>query len=157
MQNNKASDSAVISAEHLKYADPIISHLISTIANKILESGSVPECLKNGIITPILKKNKPAKKPDSYRRITVTSIVGKVIEKEILAQTKKTGTSHKSSLQYGFTEGVPPLTAAMVLTEAVQHAHNHQCDVMVIFRDASKAFDVVCHPGLLNILHDHEI
>ena len=34
--------------------------------------------MKSGLVHPVPKKGKNAKRPDSYRRITVTSIVGKV-------------------------------------------------------------------------------
>jgi hypothetical protein len=40
-----------------------------------------PKTLKLGIACPILKKGKPAHDPNSYRKITITNLIGKVIEK----------------------------------------------------------------------------
>ena len=63
----------------------------------------------------------------------------------------------KSKLQFGFTKNVAPLISAMLITEAICHAHNNKKDLIITFMDASKAFDLVCHPGLLNKLHDQGI
>lgn len=157
MKSNKAQDIYGISSEHLKFASPEIATILQIVTNKILNSGVLPDCLKAGIVTPILKKGKPAKHPDSYRRITVTSIIGKVIEKEILCRTKALGKEKRSPLQFGFTEGVSPTTAAMLLTEAISHSQDTERTPYVTYMDASKAFDLVCHPGLLNILHSQGI
>lgn len=48
----------------------------------------MPLQFKKGIVTPILKPEKPAKDPNSYRRITVNSIIGKIVEKEMLIRTQ---------------------------------------------------------------------
>ena len=157
LKNNKAADISGISAEHIKEADPIILDILTTLTNRVLASGEIPECIKHGAVTPVLKKRKPPKQPDSCRRITVTSMVGKIIEKEILKQTEKINQNMKSKLQFGFTKNVSPLISAMLITEAICHAHNNKKDLIITFMDASKAFDLVCHPGLLNKLHNQGI
>ena len=85
-------------------------------------------------------KSKRAEDPDSYHRITVTSIISKVVEKEILARTKEIGQNTKSGLQIGFTQGVTPLTAAMHIMEVIHNAKTQGQDIKIIFMDASKAF-----------------
>ena len=108
LNNNKAADITGLSAEHLKHSHPIISDLLTCITNRILIEGQIPDYLKCGVITPVVKKNKNIKRPDSYRRITVTPIIGKVIEKEILKLTEDTNLKDKNQLQFGFTKGVSP-------------------------------------------------
>lgn len=45
----------------------------------------IPSIFKSGIITPVYKRHdKPLEDPNSYRRITVSSIVGKLFEKVLL-------------------------------------------------------------------------
>ena len=75
LKNQKAPDINGLSAEHLKLSSPVIIKVLCSLINNILSSG------KFRSVTPILKKNKPAKNPNSYRRITITSIIGKVVEK----------------------------------------------------------------------------
>ena len=58
---------------------------ITCVLNEIFRLGKVPEMFKLGYITPIYKKHgKPIHDPNSYRRITITSLIGKILEKYIL-------------------------------------------------------------------------
>jgi hypothetical protein len=58
---------------------------LKSIFEKIFKEGTVPKCFKSGIITPVYKKqDKPINNPNSYRRITVSSVIGKLFEKVIL-------------------------------------------------------------------------
>ena len=45
----------------------------------------------------------------------------------------------------------------MLLTETIHHVHNQGENIMITFMDVSKAVDIMCQPGLLNILHDQGI
>ena len=81
LKNQKAPDIHGISAEHIKLASPFIIKILLYLNNLILSSGKLPSSFKIGSVCPVLKKNKPAKNPNSYRRITITSIVGKIVEK----------------------------------------------------------------------------
>ena len=60
----------------------------------------------------------------------------------------------ESMYQYGFTKNVACNTAAVLLTEMTAEAFDTKQALPIIFMDASKAFDVVHHQGLLNILYE---
>jgi hypothetical protein len=49
----------------------------------------------------------------------------------------------------GFTKGVPPTNAGLLLTEAIAETLDDNFPLYFVFIDASKAFDVVWHPSLL--------
>ena len=51
------------------------------ILNKMFASGYVPKDWKCAIVAPILKPSKPPDIPESYRPISLTSCVGKIMEK----------------------------------------------------------------------------
>ena len=78
---NKAQDPFGISAEHLKHAPQFVPHILSSLMNRILQNGYIPSSLKQGILTPVLKRKRDAALPTNYRGITVLSILGKVLEK----------------------------------------------------------------------------
>ena len=81
LKNGKAADIFGISAEHLKHASAPVVEALKQVTNNTLRTGKlVPDC-KLGVLTPVPKPGKDPKDPDGYRRITVCSIVGKVIEK----------------------------------------------------------------------------
>ena len=78
LKNNRSCDGNGISAEHLKYGGKPVSIFIAQVLNSVFHYGKVPEMFKMGYITPIYKKQgKPLFDPNSYRRITITSLIGK--------------------------------------------------------------------------------
>jgi hypothetical protein len=105
--------------------------------------------VKSGIITPVYKRHdKPLEDPNSYRRITVLSIVGKLFEKVLLKKILPTLREKQNELQRGFTKDVAPTNTALLLTEAIGKYE----PVYTCFVDASKAFDVVWHSSMLRRL-----
>ena len=81
LSNKKAADLHELTAEHLKHGGVVVADHLRNIANFVIQNGHVPDILKSGIVTPVLKKGKDPSKPTNYRGITVTSVILKVIEK----------------------------------------------------------------------------
>ena len=157
LKNGKAPDLYGVAAEHIKQAGPSIAHIILHICNISISSGKLPLCFKFGILSPLLKKGKSHKEPNNYRRITITSLIGKVIEKHMLVYTNRALKTAHSHLQFGFTEGCSPAYAAILLTEVLAEAKDSGTPMIVTFMDASKAFDVVDHTSMLNSLHEQGV
>ena len=59
----------------------------------------------------------------------------------------------QSKLQRGFTEGVSPLMAGLLITEAIAEAKDNKTNLILQTLDAEKAFDVVWHDSLLQKLY----
>jgi hypothetical protein len=59
-----------ISADHYKNAMDELKPLILHILNTIIEELDIPQMLKRGTMTPVLKKNKDRQNPANYRGIT---------------------------------------------------------------------------------------
>ena len=104
-------------------------------------------------MTPIYKKHgKPIHDPNSYRRITVRSLIGKILEKYIL-QTAIAEIEHgQNPLQKGFTKGTSATWAALMFTEAIAEARDTKTTLYAAYIDASKANDVVWHNSTLRKL-----
>jgi hypothetical protein len=96
----------------------------------------------------LLKKGKPAHDPNSYKKITITNLVGKVIEKIHLTRNSNAITEQQNKLQKGFTQGEMPIIAALILSELIAEAKSNKSPLYVAFMDARKAFDLVWHTGL---------
>jgi hypothetical protein len=157
LQNGKSMDIFGICAEHIKFSSPVIVDILCHLINEVLKSGKLPDILKVGSITPVPKKSKNPREPNSYRRITITSIIGKVIEKEMLQRIRTSLDRNQSRLQFGFTPGVSPLYAALILTEVMSEARDTKEPTIITFMDTSKAFDVVAHPNMLHALHSQGV
>ena len=57
LNNGKADDENGIQAEHFKFANAELATEICSIINQIFEELNIPDTLKIGILTPVLKKN----------------------------------------------------------------------------------------------------
>ena len=57
LNNGKAADENGIQAEHFKFANAELVTEICSITNQIFEEFNIPDILKRGILTPVLKKN----------------------------------------------------------------------------------------------------
>ena len=128
----------------------MIDYNWSSDRNSIMFASRLPDQLRPGLITPILKKGKDGRNPDSYRRITVSPILGKFLEKEMLRRTRQS-IKHEP-LQFGFTEGCSSTTCAFIITEAVAEAMDLGHPLYISFLDAKKAFDLVSHTNMLGSL-----
>ena len=157
LKSRKAADLYGVTAEHLKYASDAIYPLLTSITNRNLTEQKLPSHFKIGKVVPVLKKGKPATDPNSHRRITVSSMIGKVAEKEMAVRTKPTLKNIHSKLQFGFTEKCSSSNCAFIITEALAEAKDAGHPLYITMMDARKAFDVVWHESTLVQLHNEGI
>ena len=126
------------------------ARLLMFLINNIFKQGQIPDTFKTGVVTPIYKgKGKPVNNPNSYRKITVTSTISKIIEKLLLIRCEDQILQHQSQLQRGFTKGVSQTSAALILTEIIAEANDSNSPLYLGFLDAQKAFDKVWHQSML--------
>ncbi|MES9904544.1 MAG: reverse transcriptase family protein [Sedimenticola sp.] len=156
LNSGKSPDESQLAAEHLKLAGSTITPLVITLFNQILESKTVPNSFKSGILTPIHKKGKDPTKVESYRGITITSVLGKAFEIVLLNRMKELD-NDQSELQFGFSKGLSPAMASLMVSEAVIDAKNSKESLYMATLDSQKAFDVVHHQILLAKLYHQGI
>ena len=113
--------------------------------------------MKTGIIAPVFKNKNSLKHPDNYRRITVTSIVGNVLEKVMVRPTKEVLKKRLIKLQRGFCTASSSINTVFLISEALAEAKDCNETLYTCFLDASKAFDVVWHEELLYNLYQHGV
>ena len=153
LNNKRAPDKFGLAAEHLKHSSEIFIEDITTTFNQILESRTVPESFKTGILTPVLKKSKDPTNLDNYRGISVTPIIGKLFESVLLPRLAQS--FDQSSLQFGFTKGLSPIMAALIVSEGRAEVKMNTCEpLFLVTLDSRKAFDVVNHIILLDKLYE---
>jgi hypothetical protein len=159
MKNNKAGDERGVTSEHLKFAGPrsSLAEVIAKVLNSIVKRKRNPDLFSSGIVHPVPKKGKDIKHPDSYRRITVTVLMGKIMERITLTTQKAILSQKQNPLQRGFTERASSANAVYILTEATMEAKDNKTPLYVTLLDASKAFDVVWHSSMLVKLYQQGV
>ena len=127
------------------------------ICNAIVETESIPTSLKTRIITPVYKGggNDPLN-INSYRRVTLTSMLAKVLEALALTRLQchflERNIPHPN--QTAYCKGVS-CTEAIFSTMKVISTYS-QCSekVYMCFYDLQKAFDSIQYPVLLKRLYE---
>ena len=115
------SQLSYITTEHLKYGGSQLSYIFTFIIIFLLKNIHIASMLlKSGIVCPVFKYGgKPKDDPNSYRNITITSCVGKVVEKIHLSRNENRILSVQNKMQKGFTKGEIPSIVGLILTELI--------------------------------------
>ena len=129
-----------------------------SIFNRSLSQGELPQIWRNAIIIPLLKQGKPASSLASFRPISLTSCVVKLMERMLAERLYYLAESNGwfSNLQAGFRKGRGCEDQILKITQGIEDAFNRtprQSSVLVLL-DFSKAYDTVWRQKLLSSMLD---
>ena len=82
LKNKKAADKDSLTAEHFKYGGKILLESVAKVVNCIINSGEIPDTSKEGVITPVYKKQ--GKPLSRYRILTHTDVLPSLVYLEKL-------------------------------------------------------------------------
>ena len=155
MKLGKASGPDSLMTEHLRYGGPTITLWLTEILNFIVESEEIPPILKHGITIPIYKGGgKDPLEANSYRGITLTSVISKVLESLILLRMEPlingSGLLHLN--QSAYRKRVSCADAIFATQEIINRYMQENSKVFLCLYDLQKAFDTVEIPVLLHRL-----
>ena len=123
---------------------------ILRLINRSWSSGSTPKVWKNAIITPILKKGKPSDDLGSYRPISITSCMGKLMERMINSRLYWWLETSKSlsDNQAGFRSGFRTEDQLFRLSQRILDGFQKKQHTTAVFVDLKQAYDRVWRRGL---------
>ena len=129
------------------------------ICNLSFTDANVPQIWRHGVIIPLLKRGKPASNIESFRPISLTSCVVKLLERMIAARlyTMAEEQNWLNNNQAGFRKGRSCEDQIIKLIQDVSdgfQAKKMQRTVMALL-DYSKAYDRTWKERLLSKLHDY--
>ncbi|CAB3388812.1 Hypothetical predicted protein, partial [Cloeon dipterum] len=159
-KQNAAAGPDNVPAAILRHCAASLSISLSYIFNKSLEQGTLPVDWKTAAITPI-PKDGPKDDMENYRPISITSLVGKTLERFIRDEMVKFLEDEKviPNCQHGFRAKRSCVTlltgtindwTATLDEKSGDHIH-------AAFLDWSKAFDKVNHARLVSKLEHYRI
>lgn len=136
---------------------PAMVHLIEIIFN----SGHYPAAFKIAMVTPIHKGGSKSK-ADNYRPISVLPVLNKIVERVIYKRIVEfvepiASKSLLYNFQFGFRQKSGTENAATELVNEISQALDNKKIVSAVFMDLRKAFDLVDHEALLNVLEKYGI
>ena len=144
----KAAGLDSISAEHLKYAHPIITSVLSMLFDLMLKVNYVPDAFGMGMVIPIPKHESRRKglSSDDFRGITISPVISKVFENCLLVMMKPY--METSEFQFGVKKKFGCSNTIYTVRATVDHFTNNNATVNMCSLDLSKAFDKINHSAL---------
>ena len=134
----------------LKKCVQVIKKQLADICNTSFASGTFPETLKIAIVEPLHKKGNTGE-VQNYRPISFLSVFSKITEKLMYCRLMSFVTKNNilNNVQHGFCECKSTETATDAFLENIQKAVEKKVNLIGIFFDLSKAYDVLDHTILL--------
>ena len=160
LKRRKSSGPDGIQTEHIIYGGTAMILWLQRVFNHIIEFEQIPPCLNNAIIVPIYKgKGKNPLQTSSYRGISLTSIVGKLLERIILYRItpllEERGIPHYT--QTAYQSGLSCADPTEAVQEAIRSHIQHGSTAYQCFYDLEKAFDSIEYCVLLTHLYSSGI
>ena len=154
----KASGPDLISTRILKDLNETCTPYLTTIFNKCLTEGRVPQIWKTATVTAIFKKGEKYK-ASNYRPVSLTCICCKMFEHIMVSNIMKHLEAHEilTDAQHGFRAKRSCETQLLTLTDELARGLDKRKQYDMAVLDFSKAFDRVPHERLLKKLHHYGI
>ncbi len=153
----KSSGPDGVSPEHIKYGGESLKVWLKKVFNRILFLEEVPASMKDGLVIPVYKgQGKDPLLLNSYRGITLSSVVAKLLEIVLLQRLSPVleDLGVPDSLQTAYQKGISCMDAIYATQEALMtHLQDGGHPYLCLF-DIEKAFDSVEFPILLQNLYD---
>ena len=158
MKDNKSPGVDGIPPKLLMETVEQISIPLARVLNLALKEGVVPFEWKEANIIPLFKKGS-RNKSESYRPVSLTSVICKLLERLIKDHMVDFLVKHKllNSSQHGFLKARSCLTNMLCFLEEITKWIDVGSPVDIIYLDFQKAFDKVPHQRLLLKLKAHGI
>ena len=126
--------------------------LILAHYNEIWKSGMIPQEWKHALINPILKPGKNPRSPESYRPISLTATLCKIMEKMVTKRLTWYLESKRilSKAQTGFRKGKNTMDQIIKIHNQIHRHINSKGHTIGVFLDFEKAYDLIWKAGLMS-------
>ena len=156
MKRGKSGGDTYLCSDNFIYGTEKLYYCITCIFNAMLVHGCAPGSLSMSVLIPIPKDRRGnMSNIDNYRAIALSDIMSTIFDSIIIESQGKY--LYTSDLQFGYKKHSSTVICTTVLLETLNHFKCQGGPVFVLFIDASKAFDRLCHSDLFLILRESEM
>lgn len=154
LSNGKAPGSDGIAPEVLKKSKPVLLQKLHELLCLCWESGSVPQDMRDANIITLYKNKGDRSDCNSYRGISLLSIVGKAFARVTLSRLQILASRIYPESQCWFRAGRSTIDMIFSLRQLQEKCREQQKPLYFAFIDLTKAFDLVSRSGLFKVLKD---
>ena len=108
----------------------------------------IPKIWRRATVVTIIKPNKPAYDPKSYRTISLMCVPYKILERLILARINLVIEPQLPSEQAGFRLGRSTIQQVLKLTWEIEKSFENGYKAGAVIVDLTAAYDTICRQGL---------
>ena len=123
----------------------LINHL-ELLYKMIFNCEQVPDVFCTGVITPVCKKGKDSTDCQSYRPITVSPVLCKLMESLVINMFNQTCSTPEN--QFGFKNGLSREHVHSILANVILETASSENPLFLAGHDISRAFDSGIQPQL---------
>lgn len=133
-----------------------LSNTLTSIVNRSLQEGYVPNAWKSAVVVPLLKKQGLDPILSNYRPVSNLSFISKVVEKAVAKQLLQHCAIHAPlpTLQSSYRKFHSTETALLKVQSDILMSMDKQEVSLLVLLDLSAAFDTIDHGILLDILEN---
>ena len=124
---------------------------LTMLFRKSLETGKIPDDWREANVTPIYKLKGSKSDPGSYRPVSLTNVIGKMMER-VVKEELMNHVESKNLLcdaQHGFRAKRSPQTNLVEFLNETTKWMDQGKSFDILYLDFAKAFDKVCHKRLI--------
>ena len=148
----KAPGSDGIPPDLLKPCKITLLHSLHVLLCQCWQEGAVPQDMRDAKIITLFKNKGEMSDCNSYRGISLLSVIGKVFAKVILIRLQKLAERVYPESQCGFRAGKSTIDMVFSLRQLQVKCREQQMPLYIAFIDLTEAFDLVSRNGLFKIL-----
>lgn len=151
LRKNTAPGDDRIAYEFFQQMPPSGRRAVLFLFNAVWSTGRLPKSWKHAVILPILKPGKDPHQASSYRPISLTSTLSKLMERLVTNRLMWYLEKYNllSNVQSGFRKGRNAIDHIVRLQDLISRHQKNKGYVLAVFIDFEKAFDMVWRKGLL--------
>ena len=150
LKNNKSPGPDKITNEMLQHLGPIAKAKLLEIYNNSWKKGQVPQIWKEANMMPVHKPGKKRNEASSYRPISLTSCIGKTMERMI--NTRLSWYLESNNIitpeQAGFRQHHSTEDQVTYIAQKIEDGFQDKRHTLTVWLDMEKAFDKVWKDGL---------
>ncbi len=155
-QRNTAAGPDQIHATMLKHLNIHQLKHLTLFFNHIWTKNDFPTQWRLAHIIPLRKPGKDATRPESYRPISLTNVLCKILERTVVKRmhNKLAEIEKMDRYQSGFKPGKSTIDSLVLLSQEIQTGYAQKQHTIGVFFDIEKAFDRIRPTSILYALQD---